>query len=228
LFVRFVLLPLTRMTPSTSSGWAWLAVAALGTFHGLNPAMGWLFAVALGLYRRSRRVVLLSLIPIALGHALAAGSMLMAGLSLGIVISHTVLNRVCGTLLIGWAAWHVLRGHRMRPLVGMQTGFAGLTVWSFVMAGSHGAGLMLIPALMPICSALPDAAGVAAAGIGSTTTIAAIALCVHSAAMLLTTGVIALADYDRFGVAGLRTRWFNFDLLWAGTLATCGVIQLAL
>ena len=108
LFVRFVLLSLNRMTPPTSSWWTWLAVAALGTFHGLNPAMGWLFAVALGLYRRSRRVVLLSLVPIALGHALAAGSMLMAGLSLGMVIDHTVLNRVCGTLLIGWAAWHAL------------------------------------------------------------------------------------------------------------------------
>ncbi|SIO34038.1 hypothetical protein [Paraburkholderia phenazinium] len=216
------------MIPPTSSWWTWFAVAALGTFHGLNPAMGWLFAVALGLYRRSRRVVLLSLVPIALGHALAAGSMLMAGLSLGMVIDHTVLNRVCGTLLIGWAAWHAWRGHRMRPLVGMQTGFAGLTLWSFVMAGSHGAGLMLIPALMPICSALSNATGVAAASAGSTATVAAIALCVHSAAMLLTTGVIALAVYDHFGVAGLRTKWLNFDLLWTGTLATCGVIQLAL
>jgi hypothetical protein len=216
------------MTPSTSSWWSWLAVAALGTFHGLNPAMGWLFAVALGLYRRSRRVVLLSLIPIALGHALAAGSMLMAGLSLGMVIDHTVLNRVCGALLIGWAAWHALRGHRMRPVVGMQTGFAGLMIWSFVMAGSHGAGLMLIPALTPICSALSNATGLAGAGAGSTATMAIIVLCVHSVTMLLTTGVIALAVYDHFGVAGLRTRWFNFDLLWTGTLATCGVIQLAL
>ena len=215
------------MTLPTSSWWTWLVVAALGTFHGLNPAMGWLFAVALGLYRRSRRVVLLSLVPIALGHALAAGSMLMAGLSLGMVVDHTILNRMCGALLIGWAAWHALRGHRMRPLVGMQTGFAGLTVWSFVMAGSHGAGLMLIPALMPICSALPNAMGAAAGG-GLTATLAAAALCVHSAAMLLTTGVIALAVFDHFGVAGLRTRWLNFDLLWSGTLATCGVIQLAL
>ncbi|HEV3423649.1 MAG TPA: hypothetical protein VG105_07675 [Paraburkholderia sp.] len=216
------------MNPPTSSWWAWLAVAALGTFHGINPAMGWLFAVALGLYRRSRRVVLLSLVPIALGHALAAGSMLMAGLSLGMVIDHALLNRVCGGLLISWAAWHTLRGHRMRPRVGMQTGFAGLTVWSFVVAGSHGAGLMLLPALMPICSALTPASGTAAAGAGSTATIAAIALCVHSGAMLLTTGVISLAVFDRFGVSGLRTKWLNFDLLWTGTLAACGAMLLAL
>jgi hypothetical protein len=95
-------------------------------------------------------------------------------------------------------------------------------------AGSHGAGLMLIPALMPICSALSNATGTVAAGADSTATIAAIALCVHSAAMLLTTGVIALAVYDHFGVAGLRTKWLNFDLLWTGTLATCGLVQLAL
>ncbi|HEY2000583.1 hypothetical protein [Paraburkholderia sp.] len=215
------------MNPPTSTWWTWLAVAALGTFHGINPAMGWLFAVALGLYRHSRRVVLLSLIPIALGHALAAGSMLIAGLSLGLVIDHSWLNRICGTLLLSWAAWHALRGHRMRPRVGMQTGFVGLAIWSFAMAASHGAGLMLIPALMPICSALPGAGGAAGAA-GPTALIAAIALCVHSAAMLLTTGVISLAVFDRFGVSGLRTKWLNFDLLWTGTLAACGLVQLAL
>ena len=216
------------MNPPTSTWWTWFAVAALGAFHGINPAMGWLFAVALGLYRRSRRVVLLSLVPIALGHALAAGSMLMAGLSLGMIIDHSVLSRVCGVLLIGWAAWHSLRGHRMRPRVGMQTGFAGLMVWSFVMAGLHGAGLMLIPALMPICSTLAHAPGAVASSAGPTVTIAAIALGVHSAAMLATTGVIAVAVFDHFGVGGLRTKWLNFDLLWTGTLAACGVVQLAL
>lgn len=216
------------MNPSTSTWWTWFVVAALGAFHGINPAMGWLFAVALGLYRRSRRVVLLSLIPIALGHALAAGCMLMAGLSLGMIIDHSILSRVCGVLLIGWAAWHALRGHRMRPRVGMQTGFAGLTIWSFVMAGSHGAGLMLIPALMPICGALAHAPGTVISSSGPTATIAAIALGVHSAAMLVTTGVIAVAVFDHFGVGGLRTKWLNFDLLWTGTLAACGVMQLTL
>jgi len=204
------------MSPPTSAWWTWLVVAALGAFHGINPAMGWLFAVALGMYRRSRRVVLLSLVPIALGHALAAGSMLVAGLSLGMIIDHLVLSRVCGVLLIGWATWHALRGHRMRPRVGMQTGFAGLMLWSFVMAGSHGAGLMLIPALMPICGTLAHATDTVTSGPGPTLTIAAIALAVHSAAMLATTGVIAVAVFDRFGVGGLRTKWLNFDLLWTG------------
>ena len=116
----------------------------------------------------------------------------------------------------------------MRPRVGMQTGFAGLTIWSFVMAGSHGAGLMLIPALMPICGALAHASGTVISSSGPTATIAAIALSVHSAAMLVTTGVIAVAVFDHFGVGGLRTKWLNFDLLWTGTLAACGVMQLTL
>src|SRR6266702_1087010 len=93
--------------------WPWLALAGLGFFHGINPAMGWLFAVALGLHRRSGAVVLLSLLPIALGHA--------------------------------------IYGHRHRLRVGMQTGLAGLALWSFLMASAHGAGLMLIPVLIPLC-----------------------------------------------------------------------------
>lgn len=215
------------MNAPTSMWWTWLAVAGLGAFHGLNPAMGWLFAVALGMYRRSRRVVLLSLVPIALGHALATAGLVAAGLSLGMVIDHTSLNRTCGLMLLGWAGWHLLRGHRMRPRVGMQAGFAGLTAWSFMMAGSHGAGLMLLPALMPICGELPGVLG-AASRATAATEIAAIALCVHTVVMLLTTGVISLAVFDHFGVAGLRTKWLNFDLLWTGTLAACGVMQLTL
>jgi len=100
----------------------------------------------------------------------------------------------------------------------MQTGFAGLVLWSFMMASAHGAGVMLLPLLMPICGAVSGTPGVAAAGAGPTATIAAIALCVHSAAMLLTTGVISLAVFDRFGVSGLRTKCLNFDLLWTGAL----------
>ena len=207
---------------SAYSAWMWAAIVGLGVFHGINPAMGWLFAVALGLYRKSRRVVLLALVPIALGHALAAGLMLAAGLSLSAAIGHTMLNRVCGALSIGWAIWHWVRGHKMRSRVGMQTGFAGLAAWSFAMAGSHGAGLMLIPVLMPTCNAL--AAG--GTGTPSIALLAFAALLLHSAAMLATIGAISLAVFDWWGLGGLRTKWVNFDLLWTGTLALCGVLQL--
>ena len=48
-----------------TDAWPWLALAGLGAFHGLNPGMGWLFAVALGMHRQSRKAVLVSLLPIA-------------------------------------------------------------------------------------------------------------------------------------------------------------------
>jgi hypothetical protein len=226
----------TSFNISTSPWWTWVVVAGLGTFHGLNPAMGWLFAVALGLYRRSRRVVLLSLIPIALGHAMAAACVMAAGLSLSMSVDHHTLNRVCGVTLIGWATWHALRGHRMRSRVGMQAKFVGLTAWSFAMSSAHGAGLMLIPALLPVCdglsagtstSALSDTAGFLA-GVGPVVTVAAAALIVHSIAMLLTTGIVSLLVFDRFGVAFLRTKWVNVDLLWTASLVGCGIVQLGI
>jgi hypothetical protein len=108
----------------------WLALAGLGLFHGINPAMGWLFAVALGLHRHSQNVVLLSLIPIAVGHALAVAAVLFVVLALGLVLHWTILGRVAGLVLIGWAIWHVLYGHRRRVRIGMQTGMAGLALWS--------------------------------------------------------------------------------------------------
>src|SRR5215475_7577472 len=106
--------------------WPWLALAGLGLFHGLNPAMGWLFAVALGLHRGSQRIVLLSLLPIAVGHAAAVAAVLLAVLALGLVIDHTILIRLAAIVLIAWAAWHALYGHQRRVRVGMQTGLLGL------------------------------------------------------------------------------------------------------
>ena len=132
--------------------WPWIALAGIGLFHGVNPAMGWLFAVALGLHRNSQRVVLLSLVPIAIGHATAVAAVLIAALVLGLVVDRVVLTRIAAAVLIGWALWHALYGHRQRIRVGMQTGAAGLALWSFLMASAHGAGLMLIPVLLPICA----------------------------------------------------------------------------
>lgn len=118
-----------------------VTAAGLGAFHGLNPAMGWLFAVAL-----------VSLIPIALGHAASVALVLAGALTLGMAVGHDSLTRACGALLIGWGVWRAWRGHRGRPTVGMRTGLAGLALWSFVMSSAHGAGLMLVPALLQLCA----------------------------------------------------------------------------
>src|ERR1700739_155213 len=113
--------------------------------------MGWLFAVALGLHRKRRAVVLESLIPIAIGHAASVAAAVFAVLSLGLIIDAKSVGRLAGVVLILWAAWHGFRGHRGRPRVGMQTGMAGLALWSFLMATAHGSGLMRILVLLPIC-----------------------------------------------------------------------------
>src|SRR5215471_14065387 len=133
--------------------WFWPVVAGLGAFHGLNPAMGWLFAVALGLHRKSRTVVFLSLLPIAAGHAV---SIALAAVLLAVgsyVVRQDVLQIGAGLLLLGWASYHLRMRHRHRVRFGLQTGLWGLATWSFLMATTHGAGLMLWPALMPTCLA---------------------------------------------------------------------------
>jgi hypothetical protein len=199
--------------------WPWLALAGLGAFHGVNPAMGWLFAVALGLHRGSRRAVLLALGPMAVGHALSIWLVAVAVVALGIVIDPTPLRMAAGAALLAWAAYHWLYGHRHRVRFGMTTGLAGLGAWSFLMATSHGAGLMLIPALMPLC-APGTGEGPLAMSVAATA--------VHTVAMLAVTGAIALAVYDWADLGFLKRRWINFDVLWTIMLVIAGGLLIAL
>jgi hypothetical protein len=209
--------------PASPELWPWLALVGLGLFHGVNPAMGWLFAVALGLNRHSRKIVLLSLVPIALGHAASVAAVLAAVLALGLIIDHTSLMRLGALVLIGWALWHALYGHRRRVRVGLQTGLAGLALWSFLMASAHGAGLMLIPVVVPLCLSAAPAQELTATG---SIPIALAALGVHTATMLATIGLIAVVVYNFVGVAFLRRGWVNLDLIWTAALVVSGAILL--
>jgi hypothetical protein len=197
--------------------WPWLAIAGLGVFHGVNPAMGWLFAVALGLHRGSRAVVLASLLPIALGHLLAIAAVAASLVLLGPLVDGTLLRRAAGILLIAWAVFHLLRGSRHRVRVGMTTGAAGLALWSFLMANAHGAGAMLVPALIPLCIAGAPAAS---------PRLALAAVLLHSVAMLIVMAAIAVAVHQWLGVAVLRRGWINFDILWIACLGTTGALLL--
>jgi hypothetical protein len=201
----------------------WLALAGLGLFHGINPAMGWLFAVALGLHRHSQNVVLLSLIPIAIGHALAVGAVLVVVLALGLVLHWTILARVAGLVLIGWAIWHAVYGHRRRVRIGMQTGMAGLALWSFLMASAHGAGLMLIPVVVPLCLAASPAQGLT---LSSALPVSLAALAVHTGTMLAAIALISIVVYRWIGVEFLTRGWINLDLLWTLALGLCGALLL--
>jgi len=202
--------------------WPWTVLIGLGAFHGLNPAMGWLFAVALGLYRHSRKVVLVSLIPIALGHALAIAVVVYAVIVLGMAIDQNTFRIVAGLLLIAWGLYHILAGHRHRLRIGLRTGMAGLGAWSFTMAMAHGAGIMLIPVLMPLAQAggqdhahhMPVTGSLGLVGL---------AVVLHSLAMLATTGAVALLVYEGAGSAFLKRSRVNLDLVWTALLIGMGL-----
>jgi hypothetical protein len=203
--------------------WPWLVLAGLGAFHGVNPAMGWLFAVALGLNRSSRAAVYWALPPIALGHALSIAIIAGTVVATGVMVGERPFLVGAGLLLIGWAIYHQLYGHRHRVRVGMRTGQIGLVLWSFLMATAHGAGLMLLPALIPLCIAASPAHEVTASA-SLATTLAAV--CVHTGAMLAVAGLIAIVVYEWVGVAMLRTAWLNFDVIWTAALVTTGLFLL--
>lgn len=174
-----------------ASLWPWLAVAGAGALHGLNPATGWMFAAAWGLRSSDRAQALRALVPIALGHA-ASVALVAAAAALGQSLDRVLLQVMAGVLLAVAAAVH-LAGRKGRrrvcaPRVG-PVGQAGLALWSFMMSTAHGAGLMLVPAWVPLCmGSAPAAREFAAPG---PLLLALAAVGVHSAAMLAVTGLIA-------------------------------------
>jgi len=200
----------------------WLILIALGAFHGLNPAMGWFFAASLGLFRKSRGVILLSLIPIALGHAAAIAVVVFAAIGLGFTIDADTFRILSGALLIAWGLYHWFFGHQHHLHITAATGLTGIGVWSFLMAMAHGAGMMLIPVLMPMGHVHHHMGGhadhmVATDSFG----IAALGVIVHTLAMLIVTGCIAILVYQSAGLEILKRRWINLDLAW--TLALIGM-----
>ena len=203
--------------------WPWMLLAGLGAFHGLNPAMGWLFAVALGVHRQSSVAVVKAVPAIALGHAVSIALVAGAVVAVGLFVDQGAVRIATGLGLIAWAFWHHFFGHRHRVRIGMRTGLAGLVLWSFLMATAHGAGLMLLPALMPLClagSPLHNIGGDASAAM----TIAAVG--VHTLAMLAVTGLVALAVYRWVGLEILRSAWINVDLVWTLVLLGTGTMLL--
>jgi hypothetical protein len=205
--------------------WLWLAIAGLGLFHGINPAMGWLFAVALGLNRHSERVVWLALLPIGLGHALAIAVILILVLALGLILEPGLLRPFTAAMLFGWAGWHALYGRRHKVRYGMQVGLGGLFLWSFLMANAHGAGLMLIPAVIPLCIAASPAHALT---VSTSFPVGLAALSIHTAAMVATIGMVSIVTYKWIGVTFLRRGWINFDLVWTMALIVCGILLLAI
>lgn len=206
----------------------WLTLAALGAYHGVNPAMGWLFAVSRGLQERSGRALALALPPIALGHASSVGAtvaLLAAGHA---VLSSSALRIGLALLVIAFALFKLVRPRHPR-WVGMRLGFRDLTLWSFVMATAHGAGLMLLPVFLlaeggAACSACHAPPGIALTSWSGY--LAAVG--VHTLAMFLSAAAVAFVVYFKLGLALLRRAWFNLDVLWSLALAGSGAAALLL
>ena len=209
--------------------WPWLALAGLGLFHGINPAMGWLFAVGLGLQRRSGLAVVQALPPIALGHAVSIAVVAAALGSARAAIDATLLRLAAALCLIAFGAYHLVRGYRHQFRVGMQVGFLDLALWSFLMATAHGAGLMVMPVLLELPAGSTPSHGshdAVISGLAGSLWTGLLAVTVHTVAMLVAAGAIAWLIYAWVGLAVLRRAWINLDVVWSIVLIGTGLVFL--
>ena len=205
--------------------YSWGLLAALGAFHGFNPGMGWLFAVALGLQERRRGAVLSALVPLGLGHLLAVAVAIVLAAALGAVLSTTALRVVVAGALLAFGGYRLVR-HAHPAWASMRVGFNRLTLWSFLMASAHGAGLMVVPIFLGMTAAPAGAHahhGHHVAAVGGTLATTLLATALHATGYLAITGVVALVVFEKLGVGLLRKAWLNTDVMWAAALVITGV-----
>ena len=205
---------------------AWSTLFLLGAYHGINPGMGWLFAVARGMQEHRTRAVAWSLPPIALGHALAIGVVVLIAQLAQVALPMLYIRIAVAVTLVGLGVYKLIRSRHFR-WGGMQVGFRDLTIWSFLMASAHGAGLMVLPVVLAapmgphahhLAAAQSAASQGAAAGVWATL--------IHTLGYFAVTAAAALLVYQKFGLAMLRRSWFNLDLVWAIALVVTGFVAL--
>jgi hypothetical protein len=208
--------------------WPWITLALLGVYHGINPAMGWLFAVSRGLQERRGSAVAAALVPIGLGHALAIGLALAIFAAFKASLGSVPLRWLLGAVVIGFGVSKLVR-HRHPRWVGMRVGFRDLTLWSFLMATAHGAGLMVLPLVAwgdpSLSSHAPSCHARAGLALSGPLAYLSAAL-LHTGAMLLASGAIALVVFYKLGLGLLRRAWLNVDRVWAAALVVSGVASL--
>jgi hypothetical protein len=218
---------------TAAMAWPWAALALLGAVHGLNPGMGWLFAVALGLQERDRRAVWGAVLPLAAGHALAIAAAIGVAAAVGLVVPTDGIRWIVAAMLLVLGMVR-LRRHRHPRGMGMRVGARDLALWSFLMASAHGAGLMALPFVL--AASHPAAAGhhpghaagaahaAAMASLPPGATIGLLATGAHTVGYLVVLVLMAALVYERLGLRLLRTAWINLDLVWAGALACTAVL----
>jgi hypothetical protein len=214
------------MTHEMGSTALWLMLL-LGAYHGINPGMGWLFAVALGMQEQKGSAVARALVPIALGHALSIGIVVVTAAFLGLALPREAIRYPVAALLFGLGIFSLVRHYHPR-WVRMKVGFRDLTLWSFLMASAHGAGLMLLPVLLSSSTveAADHMAGHRHISAAASPLAALLATAVHTIAYLAVTGLIAWVVYSKFGLAILRKAWLNLDGAWAAALVVTSIVTL--
>lgn len=208
-----------------TGSWAWPALFLLGAYHGINPGMGWLFAVALGMQERSRRAVARSLVPIALGHGLAIGAVVALAALMQVAIPLEILKVVVALALFVFGLYYLIRQRHPR-WGGMQVGFGDLIFWSFLMASAHGAGFMVLPILFGMSGEHAGGAQHFQMSTLSGPSAGLWAVLVHTVGYLLVMGLVAWLVYEKLGLALLRKAWLNLDLIWAAALMATGCFVL--
>jgi hypothetical protein len=209
------------------------ALAVLGAFHGLNPAMGWLFAVARGMQEGSRRMLFASLPPIAAGHLASVAIVAAVVSATQSLVAASVVGVVGGGVLVVFGLWRLLSERHFR-WADMRLSGPQLAGWSFLMSSAHGAGLMLLPVLalnaptsgghgMPMHAGPP---GVQGTPLAALTGLAAAG--VHTVAMFAVMATCAVLVYEYVGLKVLRRAWFNTDKLWAAVMVGAGALTIAL
>jgi hypothetical protein len=207
----------------TAEFWPWLGtLAVLGIYHGINPAMGWLFAVALGLQERRRSAVLRALPLIALGHEASVGVVVLLVSGLQFVAAPDMLRITGAAALIAFGAFKFLKPRSHPRWVGLRVSARELALWSFLMSTAHGAGLMLFPVLIGEPSHAHGATLMSSASILNDVA----AVLVHSLAMLVAMALVAILVYEKLGLGVLRRAWLNLDRVWATAVVAAGTVTL--
>jgi hypothetical protein len=207
---------------------AWLTLAGLGAYHGVNPAMGWLFAVSRGLQERSRRAVWRSLLPIAVGHELSIALVALVVVVLAVAVDPAAIQMGAAVVLIAFGLFRFAKPRAHPRWTTMRVSDRELTLWSFLMSSAHGAGLMVAPVLIGLQGEVAaNHHGGDLAMVGDLSLPASAAgIVLHVGAMLLVMGVVAIVVYEKVGLGVLRRAWINTDHMWAGAFVVAGLVTL--
>jgi hypothetical protein len=212
------------------AGSLWLAVIVLGLYHGLNPSMGCPLAVANGLAARRGTAVFATAWPLGVGHFLAMAIVLVPFVLLAWYVEWSRAIRVgAGVAIVLFGIWRLLDRRHPRFLARVRP--TQLAWWSLLVATAHGAGLMLVPIALGLCSARSGDASAHAmlarsmqAGLVTALGVAV----VHTVTMIAAGVGLAWAVYRHLGLRFLTVGWLDLEAVWGASLVVTGTLSVLL